>query len=223
MTTSQYITWLLNRTGNTISRADMLFNVNLAQNEIASIDSYFFRTKPDPYLVTTADTFTYTLAASVRRVARVYALSTNSNFSMNFTAYNGFSGSSDYNGGRYVDRLSSPEVNIPVDSIESSSPDSSDAQIIFPRENNPGTTTEVFLLEQYVWPTQLSSESISIQIPEGHQTKILYYKILRMLEEQEYGNAGYSAEREDKAMKDWMRFANRGARVVPYQTMPRDL
>lgn len=223
MTTSQYITWLLNRTGNTISRADMLFNVNLAQNEIASVDSYFFRTKPDPYLTTTADTYSYTLAASVRRVARVYMLATSSNFNVNFLAYNGYSGASDYNGPRYVDRASSPEMSVPVDTLESSTPDSSDAQVIFPRENNPGTTTDVFLMEQYVWPTQLSSESVSIQIPEGHQTKILYYKILRMLEEQEYGNAGYSAEKEEKAMKDWMRFANRGSRVVQYITPPRDL
>ena len=223
MTTSQYITWLLDRTGNTVSRTDMLFLVNLAQNEIASEDCYFFRTKPDPYLSTTDETYTYTLAASVRRVARVYALSTNSNFNISYLSYNGFNVGTDYKSPKFNDRFASPEVEIPVDTVESVTADSGDAQVIFPAENNPGTTTSVYLMEQYVWPTQLSSESISISIPEGHQTKILYYKILRLLEEQEYGNASYSAEKEERAMKEWLRYSNKGARTIPNQTLPRDL
>jgi hypothetical protein len=222
MNTASYITWLLDRTGNTVTRTELLSLINIAQNEIFAYDTYFTRTKPDPYLSTTDGVYTYTLGATIRRVSRVYALATNNNYNFNYPAYNGWDGGW-YKQPKMNNRLGSPEIDVPVDSVEALSPDSASCQIIFPSQNNPGTTTDVFLLEQYKWPTQLTAESIALSIPESFATTLLYYKVLRLLEEQEYHNADYNSRKEDEWLKKWLQFANKGSKSYNIDILPRDV
>lgn len=224
MTTSQYITYLMNRSGNQVTRAEMLLLVNMAQNEIYSIDSYYTRTKPDPFLSTTAGTFTYTLAANIRRVGRVYALSSNQSFNSYFDLFGTFSDNTDYKGAVAFNRYASPEINVPCDTQESYSPDTASCKIIFPSQFDPGTTTDVFYIEQYEWPTQLTSESIALSVPEPIATGYLMYKVMRMLEEEGYGNSVYNDRKEeDKLKEEWIRVANRGARTSRRRTLPNEI
>lgn len=222
MNTASYITWLLDRVGNTVTRTELLALVNIAQNEIFAFDTYFTRTKPDPYLVTTNNVYTYTLAASIRRVSRVYALASNANYEYQYPAYAGWEGGW-YKQPRMNNRTGTPEIDIPVDTIESLSPDSASCQIIFPSQNNPGTTTNVFIIEQYKWPTQLTAESIALSIPESFATTLLYYKVLRLLEEQEYHNSDYNSRKEEDWTKRWLLFANKGAKSHDITTLPRNV
>lgn len=199
----------------------MLDLVNKAQNEVASIDSYFFRKKPDPYLVTTATTFEYTISLPARRVAKVYQLATGTTYA--YMNYNGYDGRYGYKQPYAENMLGSPVIICPVDTQECASPDTASCKVIFDAGADPGTTTTIYYLERYDWPTQLSSESVSIAIPEAFQTSLLYYKVLRFLEEQEYHNSIYNIEREKKALEDWIRFANRGSRSGVVATVPRDI
>ena len=224
MTTSQYITYLMNRSGNQVTRTEMLSLVNLAQNEVFSVDTYLTRSKPDPFLATTAATFTYTLAANVRRVGRVYALSSNQSFNSYFDLFGTFSDTTDYKGAVALNRYASPEIQVPVDTVESLSPDSGDCQIIFPSQFDPGTTTDVFLIEQYLWPTQLTAESISLSVPEPIATGYLMYKVMKKLEERGYGASVYNAREEEETLRsEWLRIANRGARTSRRRTLPNEI
>ena len=226
MNTASYISWLHDRTGKTVTRSELLSLVNIAQNEIFAYDTYFTRTKPDPFLSTTDGVYVYTLDPSIRRVARVYALASNASFNYGYDGYS-YSGLTTgwYKQPRMNNVTGSIEIDVPVDTVESISPDSSDyaCQIIFPSQNNPGTTTDVFLIEQYVWPTQVTSESIALSIPESFQTTLLYYKVLRSLEEQEYHNADYNSRKEEDWTKKWLQFANKGSKSYETHTIPRDV
>jgi hypothetical protein len=218
MTTSQYITYLMNASSNSVTRAEMLFIVNLAQNEIFSIDSYLTRTKPDPFLSTTATVFSYTLAASVRSVSRVYKLSS----SAYDREYNNIY--SDYKEPMALNRYGTPEINVPVDTVEALSPDTASCQIIFPSQNDPGTSTDVYLIEQYLWPTQLTAETISLSVPETIATGYLYYKVMRILEERGYGQSIYNDRKEGEKLKaEWLRIANRGAKTTRGRTLPNEI
>lgn len=223
MTTSEFIDFMLDMSGNTVSRPTMLTLINIAQNEVASVDSDFFKTKPEPFLATTSGVFTYTLASNIRRVSRLYGLATNKNFDLAQTSYGGFAGAGDYRGPRFDNITAGPEIKVPVHTIDSSSPDSGDCQIIFPTENDPGTTTDVFIIDQYEWPTQLTAETVDIAIPEGFQTTLLYYKVSRLLEEREFKNSIYNEKKEKEFMKKWLASATKAASIEEDVTMPRSV
>ena len=219
MTTSQYITFLMNASGNSVTRAEMLFLVNEAQNQVFSVDTYLTRSKPDPFLSTTAATFTYTLAAGVRSVGRVYKLSSNEGYDAYFADDN-----YGYKEPRAVNRAASPEIDVPVDTVESLRADSGDCQIIFPSQFDPGTTTDVFYIEQYLWPTQLTAETIALSVPDSTATGYLYYKVMRLLEERQYGSSVHNDRKEEEKFKDdWLRIANRGARTSRTRTLPNEI
>lgn len=207
---------MLRKIGNQVSRSELLDYINIAQNEIFSIDTHFNRTKPDPYLATTDGVYVYELANNVRRVSRVYSLNSN-----NYNGYNTYLG---YKQPQARNYSSSPEVDVPVDSTEALDPDgTSVVKIIFPSQNNPNTTTETFLLEQYEWPTQLTSEIIPLSIPDKYKTTLLYYKVLRLLEEEGYGNSIYNEQKESEYESKWLKFANRSAKSTSSRTLPRDV
>lgn len=220
--TSTLITHLLDFSGNTISRQRMLEFINIAQNELTDAPSKVMRENPDPILTTTAATYTYTMPAGVRRISRVFLkgyyvtgyLGAYSNTLLNlsgpFTEIR-----------KGYDASGNSIYEVPVITTESLDPETADCKIIFPSHIDPGSTTDKYYLEQYNWPTQLTSENIELSIPKSFHTKVLKYHVLMNLEEMGFGNARYNVDRYEKALSDWRRFANRTINQDPNYTSPR--
>lgn len=231
MTTAAYITWLSKRIGgNSFSRVELREAINLAQNEILGREIRFMRIKPDPFLVTTDGTYRYVASTSVldsldgattydvRHISRLY---TNNNRRSGILDYGGVHSISS-KPDKLANPHTSPEVIMSVDFEQSLAPSSSDAVIKFFRENNPGTTTETYMVEAYKWPTQIVSENIALSIPETFQRNLLKYAVLQELEYTEYGSADRPIELYEREISKFLSWANGGATTDPTCTPPRD-
>ena len=75
MRTSELIDYILDFTGNTIPREKLLRWINIAQNELLSMNTKISRVQ-DEYLTTVDGQLEYLLPAGTRFVARVYAKKT---------------------------------------------------------------------------------------------------------------------------------------------------
>jgi hypothetical protein len=188
MNTAKFIDWITSQTGTQKTPTQMLDYVNIAQNEIFSYNTYYNQVKPfaSTLLATTDGILQYTLPnTSIRQVARVY----------------------------YIDTYGK-EIDVAMDSDESA--EANDTVTVY-FEENPGTTTDKFYYDAFTWPTngQLTSTSIPLSVPERTQTGLLYYIVTRMLEEGMDGRSLYNDEKEGQKLKEWIGFANKGAKRQP--------
>lgn len=231
MTTGHYISWLTKRiAGNLFTRQDLVDAVNQAQNEILGRDLLFMAVRPDPYLHTTAGTYVYgastwlfdsidgTTKYDIRNVSRVYTFNIRQSPIFEYGGLNKTSHRPEY----MLNPMASDETIIPSDCIQSISPLSSDCIIKLWRENNPGTTTNIYLAECYRWPTQVTSEAVALTIPEQFQRDLLKYAVLRELEYTEYGSNDHPQEAYERELKKFDHWANRGAKTEPTGTPPRE-
>lgn len=231
MTTGAYISWLIRRLGgNKFSRQDLLEAVNQAQNEILGRDIAFMRIKPDPYFRTTASTYTYVASTAildsvdgataydVRNVSRIYTFNVRSSPIFEYGGLNRTS----HRPETMVNPMVSDETIIPSDVTQSSNPSSSDCSVRLWRENNPGTQTTIYLAEAYKWPTQLTSETISLSIPANFQRGLLKYAVMKDLEYTEFGSADKPEDMYEKELKKFDAWASRGATTRLTSTPPRE-
>lgn len=86
----------------------------------------------------------------------------------------------------------SNEIDIPIDTVDSLGAESSDCEVVFWRENDPGTSNDIFMVDCQRWPTQLVTEDVALTIPEAFQTTLLKFAVLRTLEYTEYGRNDFS-------------------------------
>ena len=198
MTTAQFISWLSQRIpGNLFSRPQLLDAVNQAQNEILGRDIKYMRINPDAYFHTVAGTYAYTASSSlynsvngtaqydIREVKRVYTYNIQNTAIFAYGGWNRVSHRPD----KFVNAMSSDEVEIAFDTVPSIAPNSSDCKINLWSENDPGTTTTTFRVIAYKWPTQLTAETIALSIPDQFQRGLLKYAVLKDLEYTEFGSA----------------------------------
>lgn len=231
MTTSQYISWLIKRIGgNKFSRTDLLDAVNQAQNEILGRDIYLMRVKPDPHFRTTAGTYNYVASTAVRdsidgtttydirNVSRVYTFNIRQSPIFEYGGINRTS----HRPETMVNPAASDETIIPSDCEQSMAPSSTDCRVKLWRENDPGTTTNIYLAECYKWPTQLTTEAVSLSIPEQFQRGLLKFAVLKELEYTEFGSADKPEEMYKKELAKFDAWANRGATTRPTHTLPRE-
>lgn len=231
MTTSEYISWLIKRVGgNKFSRQDLLDAVNQAQNEILGRDIYFMRVKPDPFLITADGTYRYVASTSIvdamdeettydiRNVSRIYTFNVRRSPIFEYGGINRTSHRPEY----MVNPMASDETVLPSDCEQSVAPNSSDCIIKLWRENNPGTTDDVYMAECYRWPTQLTSESVSLTIPDHFQRGLLKHAVLKDLEYTEYGAADKPEDLYKKELAKFDAWASRGATTRPTSTPPRE-
>lgn len=215
MRTTELLDFILDFTGNTISRDKLLAWVNIAQNELASMNSKVFRV-PDEYLATTSGQTAYTMPSGSRFVARVYVL--DQNFYPN--NYFGNTNRGVYQQGYLDDGTTIYEI--PFTSNESNNPFATDVSVTFAEDFDPGDTTDIYKVERYIWPTQLTSEAIGIEIPESQQTTALMYRVLGLMEEMEYGQPGSFHDRFKREFEpEWVRFSNRAVINEQTRTKPR--
>lgn len=194
MTTVKYVDWLMSRTGNQSTRVEMLENINVAQNEIFSWNTYYNRVKPADSLVltTTAGVLQYTIADSnIRTVSKVYIKESVNTY---------------YSERQYTQ---TPE---PVETQESIDP-TSNAVIYF--QDDPGDTTSQFCYEAYTWPFngQLESETVELSLPESIQTQLLYYSVAVLLELDRDGRSISFMDLKEKAKSEFFSFAAKGAKL----------
>lgn len=215
MRTSELIDYILDYTGNTVSRDKMLRWINIAQNELLSINTKISRV-PDEYLTTVAGQQVYQMPAGTRYVARCFTRK--DQFFPN-RYYGNFSRGALELG--YLD--DGTEVyQIPFTSNESNNPFAQDVSITFPETFDPGDTSDVFKIERYSWPDQLLSEQVALTIPESQQTTALMFKVLSMMEQMEYGQPGaFADEFKREHLPEWIRFSNRGVVYEQVKTKPR--
>lgn len=237
MNTSTLVTLIQKETGSHLSRAEILEIMNIVQNEIYSHDSNWTRIKPDPLITTTDGTYLYTASSAlknstggsigsaeydVRRVEEVYS-------------YRNPLEPFLYNFGQEVntfrpDIIGMGERNYKtinrVTCTDSVQANSSDCQIRFWEDNNPGTTGVsdiVFRAVAYKWPTQLTAESIALGIPDGWDMNLLRPGVLRYLDQRVYGRDIDYGPIFDRNLKKFISWSGRTARSdIPPTTPLKD-
>ncbi len=232
MRTSQYISWLIQRTGgNLFSRQQLLDAVNQVQNEILGRDIKYMRINPDPFIRTTAGTYLYTASSAIysgvdnttqydiRSVKRVYTYNVRRTAQFAYGGWNRLSHRPD----QFVNMAASDEVDIAFDLTPSIAASSSDCKIAFWRENDPGTQTQDQRVVAYRWPNQLTAESIQLMIPDQFQRGLLKYGIFRDLEYTEYGSADKPEILYEKALLKFDAWANGIVITAGGATPPREV
>lgn len=201
MTTEKYVSWLMNRTGNQLTRTELLDQVNIAQNEIFSWNTYYNRVKPEDSLVltTTAGVLQYTIPdTNIRQVSKVYLKE-----SLN----------------TYLSERKYTQLVVPAETQESIDPDSN---VIIYLQDDPGASTDKFYYEAYTWPFngQLDSETVPLSLPESIQTGLLYYSVAVLLELDKDGRSISFLDLKENAKKEFFTSSSKGARLRPNTPTP---
>lgn len=214
MLTSELIDYILDFTGNTVSRERILRWINISQNELTAMNNKLFRV--DEYLETVGGQQEYLMPVGSRFIPRIYIRE-----DLFYPHdYYGNSRRGAFQRGLLDD--GTPIYEIPFTSNESNNPFAQDVKITFPEDFDPGDTTDKFKVERYFWPKQLLSESVQIDIPSSQQSQALMYSVLAKMEEMEYGQPGQFSNTFRKEMvPEWIRFANRGVVDEQTRTKPR--
>ena len=194
MTTETYVSWLMDRTGNQLSRTQLLNQVNIAQNEIFSWNTYYNRVKPRDSLVLTtiSGVFQYTVPDSnIRTVSKVYLKE-----SMN----------------TYFRERVYTQLRVPAEIQASIDPDSN---VVIYLETDPGASTDKFYYEAYTWPFngQLDSETVALSLPEDIQTGLLYYAVAVLLELDRDGRSISFLDLKETAKKEFFTSSSKGSRI----------
>ncbi len=113
------------------------------------------------------------------------------------------------------------EIEISTDVTQSLEPLSEDAVLINWRENDPDTTTDVFIAETYRWPDQLTTEDVNLTIPDRFQTTLLKYGVLRDSEYTEYGRNDNPEALYEKYLAEFLTFSRQSANTLHTVTLPR--
>lgn len=193
MTTEKYVTWLMARTGNQVTRIELLELVNIAQNKIFAKNTYYNKVKPldSLKLTTLSGVLQYTIAdTDIRTVSKVYVRESLNTY--------------------YSERVYS-QLIVPVDTQSSIDPTSN---VVLYFVDDPGATTDTFYYEAYTWPFngQLESENVPLSLPEDIQTGLLYYTVAVLLELDRDGRSISFLDLEKTAMSEFMNSASKGAR-----------
>lgn len=139
-----------------------------------------------PYLTTTAGTYQYSMASTVRKIGRVFTRQTE----------DGYDDVSQY---RYLAYLGEQYYEVPVTTRPRTR--STDAYLIF--RDDPGNTTERYFYERYDEPTSIDGESINLDVEDKYHDLVVDGCVAR-IREYEYGDsAPYLAWRERVALDYW--------------------
>lgn len=232
---SSFYTWLLEHLpGADYTRAKVRETVNDVQNEaLAARDGRLMLIKPEPYLViVSSSTKRYVANTSVvssrdgvttydiRRIRRVYSFTDASN---PYGSYGGYGSGSQPFPAYQKNYMAIPEIDMPVQSQDSSRPLQNDCIVDFHRDFSPAVSTELYNVEAWEWPTQLTSENISIKIPIQFRKTLILFGVLSKIETRDFGRDDTIASKYEKALEDWYLYDEVGqANYRPLRTPPRE-
>lgn len=232
---SAFYTWLLESLpGADYNRAKVREIVNDVQNEaLAAKDGRLMRIKPDPYLVVTSSaTKRYiandsvfssldgTTQFDIRRVSRVYAFTAKNN---PYGSYGGYGNGLNSFPPRMNNAGAIPEVEMPIESQDSIEPLDDACLIDFYRDFSPAVSTDVYNVEAWEWPTQLTTENVAIKIPMQFRKTVLLFGVLSKIETRDFGRDDTIADKFQKALSDWYAYDSIGqANYRQLRTPPRE-
>ncbi len=198
MLTAALVTLIAEEVGAAWSRDRIREALNRAQNELLGGDCQLMRVKPDPFFATLATTYSYTpatclyvsttgaqgaLVGDIRAVRAIYIDSTDMDSISELSLNTGFR--------RVVKgdfRERENRIQIDFDETDSLGAGLSDCSVKWPALYDPGATTIIWKAEAYIWPTQLTAESIALSIPEDFQESLLLHHVLKSIRRKEYGS-----------------------------------
>jgi len=207
MTTSAFITLLLEEIGAGWSRVKALELINDIQCEMLGVDCDLMRVKPDPFVASTAATFTQVasstlydsttgaqgaLVGDIRAVREVYRLPSVASLDdltpldpnadkpqqMSFDA-----------GMR--------KIFARIDFIDSIGQNALDCTLKWWEQYDPGTTTITWRAKAYKWPTELTDENEALSVPVDFQRTLLLWKCIGHTERREYGKVDPELYKEE--------------------------
>jgi hypothetical protein len=232
---TSFYTWLLESLpGADYSRTKVREIVNDVQNEVlAGRDGRLMLIKPEPYLVVTdGDVRRYVANDSIvssltedpeydiRRVGRVYAMTSKSN---SFGSYGGYGAGNQHFSPYQRNAMAVPEVEMPVESQDSAKPLAGDCILDFHPDFEPAVSDTLYKVVAWAWPTQLTSEGVAIKIPLQFRKTVLLYGVLAKLETRDFGRDDTIREKYDNAVADWYRYDEVGqASFKQFRTPPRE-
>lgn len=235
MTTSAFVTMVLDEVGAAYTRAQVLDVVNDVQNEILGEDCLLTRVRPDPFLTTVDGATTYSYVATsyihnstentsgalvgdVRAVREIYSY----NNSVSIFDYQTLDPASE-KPNQVEFTQTKDRVTARFDCIDSIAPSSSDCTIKLYATNNPGVTTTVWRCLCYLWPNQLTAESVALSVPADFQRTLLFMGVLKHLERREYGQNQFALSEYDMYRKKFRRKYNAQAssdlKVAPFRVV----
>jgi len=90
-----------------------------------------------------------------------------------------------------------------------------ESNVIITFAKDPGDTTEQYFYDAFLWPIngQLTTDTVPLSLPESVQTGYLRYLVTKSLEETKDGRSIYNDEQAEKQEKEFITFANQGARL----------
>lgn len=218
MTTTKFITLLLENVAASLTRTKALEYTNIAQNELLGTNHPITRVQPDPYFETSDGIYSYVanerirtadlvrtpgdLVGDVRSVSRIYS------FLPRGCGVYGY-----WNNGYYGmwDCTVRPEqvqygmgewtLDARWAVVQSSEPSQNDCLIKWQKPNNPRDTTTRWYAETYLWPKQLLSEQVQLTVPSDFQRTLLMELVVAIIEKRAYGRADYTAAAVEKDME----------------------
>jgi hypothetical protein len=232
---SSFYAWLLESLpGADYTRAKVREITNDVQNEIlAARDGRLMLIKPEPWLVITDSTVKRYVANTsivssrdgsttfdVRRIRRVYSFTDASN---PYGSYGGYGSGSQPFPATQKNYMAIPEIDLPVESQDSAKPLAGDCLVDFHRDFSPAVSTELYNVEAWAWPTQLTSEEIAIKIPLQFRKTLLLFGVLAKIETRDFGRDDTIKDKYAQALADWYRYDEVGqADFRPSRTPPRE-
>ncbi len=241
MTTKEYLTWLKPYVAATLTRTELLFYVNLAQNKILGSNHPITRVQPDPYFDTAYDVYSYVanlhcrdanvprvpgeLVGDIRAISRLYSLLPNG---CGLWGYWG-AGNGAWNCNVRPEHVQYARGEWSLDArwalVNSKRPLANDCLIKWQKPNNPGVTTVRWFAETYLWPAQLLTDNVQLTVPEEFQTDLLLEAVLSLIERREYGRDDFPRAAYDAAMIKFREdYANTPVQeltgAVPFKDVP---
>lgn len=233
MLTSAFVTMVADEVGAAWTRAQILDVMNDCQNEILGEDCGLMRVRPDPFLTTADATYSYVASTSlfdssantkgaavgdVRTVRKVYSYNNSVSIFDNQTLDPASEKPNQVEFTQTKDL-----VTMRMDVIDSLGPNLADCTIKLYATNNPGVTTISWRAECYLWPNQLTSESIALSIPADFQRSLLLFDVLKILERREYGRSDAAMQTYEMYRKKFRRRynaqINSDLRVAPFRVV----
>lgn len=218
MTTSEFVSLLIDELGAAYTRAQVLAVANNAQNEILGENLVLMKVRPDPFMTTLDATYSYvatdvfhdfsantsgSLVGDVRTVTEIYSY----NNSVSIFDYQTLDPASE-KPNQVEFTQTKDRVTLRMDCVDSVGPNSSDCTIKVYPTNNPGATTTTWHGVVYLWPDQLLSEAIPISVPADFQDTLLFFEVLKRLERREYGANNDSFQQAEFYRKKFRRKYN---------------
>jgi hypothetical protein len=229
---SAYYTWLLESLpGADYTRTKVREVANDVQNEVlASRDGRLMLIKPEPYLVVVSSSIKRYVANTsivsqrdgvttfdVRRIRRVYAFTDASN---PHGSYGGYGSGSQPFPAYQKNYMAIPEIDMPVESQDSVKPLAGDCVVDFHKDFSPAASTELYNVQAWAWPEQLTSENITIKIPIQFRKTLLLFGVLSKIETRDFGRDDTIAKKYEQALADWHRYDEVGAANFRIQRTP---